>query len=103
MIATSIVVIVGGALYLPGAVHTPVSYATFHGEPAAFRSVVGILHGAMSGDGRSIIESGLLLLVLTPILRVAFSAVAFLYEKDYLYVGLTLIVLGLLLYSIVAG
>ena len=103
VIVTTIVVIVGAVIYLPGALHTHVSYAKFQSEPAAFRSVVGILRDAVTGDGRAIVETGLLLLVLTPILRVAFSAVAFFYEKDYLYVGLTLIVLALLLFSVLAG
>lgn len=103
VIATAVVVVVGAAIYLPGAMHVHVSYAKFHGEPAAFRSVAGILRDAATGDGLAIVESGMLLLVLTPILRVAFSALAFLYEKDYLYVGLTLLVLGLLLFSLLAG
>jgi uncharacterized membrane protein len=103
VIVTSVVVIVGAVRFLPGAFHTTVSYGTFHGEPAAFRSVVGILRDAVTGDGRAIVEAGMLLLVLTPILRVAFSAFAFLHEKDYLYVGLTLVVLGLLLFSLLAG
>jgi len=103
VIATSAIVIVGAILYLPGAAHTHVSFQTFQGEPAQFRSVGGILHDALTGDGRGIVEAGLLLLVLTPVLRVAFSAIAFLYERDYLYVTLTLIVLALLIGSLVAG
>ena len=103
VIATAVVVVVGAVLYLPGALHAHVAYGTFHGEPVAFRSVAGILRGAASGDGLAIIESGMLLLVLTPILRVAFSALAFLYERDIMYVGLTLVVLGLLLYSLLGS
>jgi uncharacterized membrane protein len=43
---------------------------------------------------------GLLLLIATPIARVAFSAVAFVLERDWLYTGVTLFVLALLLYSL---
>jgi len=103
VIVTSLVVITGAAIYLPGSLATEVSYAKFHGEPAMFRSVAGILRDAATGDGHAIVEAGLLLLVLTPILRVAFSVFAFAHEKDYLYVGLTLIVLGLLVFSLVGG
>lgn len=103
VIATSVVVLFGAARYLPAAAHDQVSYRKFTGEPKALRSVAGILRDAATGDGRAIVEAGLLLLVLTPILRVAFSALAFLYEKDYLYVLLTLIVLGLLLFSLLGG
>jgi len=103
VIATSAIVILGAAIFLPGALGNPVAYDKFVGEPEAFRSVAGVLRTAASGDGRGIIEAGLLLLVATPILRVGFSAVAFLHEKDYLYVFLTLVVLGLLVFSLLAG
>jgi len=57
----------------------------------------------MHGSGRAIIELALLLLIATPVARVAFSAVAFAVEGDYLYVGITLIVLAILLYSLFVG
>ena len=103
VIATSAIVVIGAAIYLPGAARSTVSFHAFHGEPAKFRSVAGILTDAATGNGRAIVEAGLLLLVLTPVLRVAFSAFAFLHERDYLYVTLTLIVLALLTGSLLAG
>jgi uncharacterized membrane protein len=45
-------------------------------------------------------QLGLLLLIATPIARVMFSAVAFAMERDRMYVGFTLIVLAVLLYSL---
>ncbi len=54
----------------------------------------------MHGDGRAIIDIGLLLLIATPVMRVVFSMVAFALEKDRLYVALTLIVLVILLLSL---
>jgi uncharacterized membrane protein len=45
-------------------------------------------------------QLGLLLLIATPIARVAFSAVAFAIEGDKMYVLFTLIVFGVLLYSL---
>lgn len=47
-----------------------------------------------------IILAGLMILIATPVARVAFSLVAFAREGDRLYVGLTAIVLLILLYSI---
>jgi len=44
-------------------------------------------------------ELGVLLLIATPVIRVLFSVFAFIYEKDYLYVAFTLIVLFVLIYS----
>ena len=50
--------------------------------------------------GQAIIQFGLLLLIATPVARVAFSAVAFASRGDYMYVVITLIVLAVLLYSL---
>ena len=49
---------------------------------------------------RGIMQLGLLLLIATPIARVMFSAVAFAIEGDRMYVGFTLLVLAVLLYSL---
>ena len=46
------------------------------------------------------IQLGLLILIATPVARVAFSAFGFAVERDYLYVGITLFVLAVLLYSL---
>ena len=79
------------------------NYASFHGEPESLKSVRDIVHGALSGSARAIIQLGLLLLIATPVARVAFSAIAFAIEHDYMYVVVTLIVLGILLYSLLAS
>lgn len=52
------------------------------------------------GDCRAIIQAGLLLLILTPMARVAFSLVGFALERDGTYVVLTFIVLAILIYSL---
>jgi uncharacterized membrane protein len=72
----------------------------FHREPDNLTSTTAILHGALGMSGRAIIQLGLLLLIATPVARVLFSAIAFALERDYLYVLITLIVLGILLYSL---
>ncbi len=48
----------------------------------------------------AIMKLGILILIATPVLRVIVSVIAFLYEKDYMYVMFTLIVLAVLLYSL---
>lgn len=62
-----------------------------------------VLHGIMMLEGRSIIMLGLLLLVATPVMRVAVSIFAFVYERDRKYVVITTIVLMFLLLSFVLG
>ena len=55
---------------------------------------------AFHGRARSIIQLGLLLLIATPIARVVLAAVGFAFERDHLYVCVSLIVLAVLLYSL---
>lgn len=94
------VVLFGAVVYLAHHGRDVADYLTFHGEPEALKSVTGIVQGALHMSGRAIIQLGLLLLIATPVARVAFSAVAFALEPDYLYVTITLFVLGVLLYSL---
>jgi len=97
------VVLVGGALYLLSQGSTPADYRVFRGEPTDLRGLPGILKGVLEFHGRSLIQFGLLLLIATPIARVGFSAVAFFMQRDHVYVWITLIVLGFLLWSLVGS
>jgi uncharacterized membrane protein len=78
------------------------NYKTFTGEPSELRSVSGILKASLAFDPAGIIQLGILLLIATPVARVAFSVFAFAEERDWMYVIVTLVVLGLLLYSLTA-
>jgi len=53
--------------------------------------------------GQAIVIAGLLLLIATPVIRVAVSIVAFAVQKDTLFVVLTSIVLALLILSFFLG
>lgn len=53
--------------------------------------------------GQAIVMLGLLMLIATPVARVAFSIVAFALERDRLYVTITVGVLVLLIVSFVIG
>jgi uncharacterized membrane protein len=103
VILAASVVLLGGVLYLMHHGREVADYATFHGEPENLKSVSQIVHGALGGSARAIIQLGLLLLIATPVARVIFSAIAFAIEHDYMYVVITLIVLGILLYSLLAS
>jgi uncharacterized membrane protein len=82
---------------------SPADYGTFRGEPDYLRSLVGILRAALSVDSRAIVQLGLVLLIATPIARVAFTLVAFALQRDRVYVGVTLLVLALLLFGLLFG
>jgi uncharacterized membrane protein len=100
VLLSATVVAIGTCIYLVRHGREAPDFGTFHGEPENLQSIPAILHGALDGSGRAIIQLGLLLLIATPIARVVFSAVAFALERDYLYVGITLVVLAVLLYSL---
>jgi uncharacterized membrane protein len=81
----------------------PESHHVFRGTEAVDRFMPRIVQGAIGLRPRSIIQLGLLLLIATPILRVAFSLVGFAIERDRAYVIITSIVLAVLLYSLISG
>jgi uncharacterized membrane protein len=68
--------------------------------PHRLRDVVGQVR---EGRGQAIVMLGLLLLIATPVSRVAFAVVAFAIERDRLYVAIAAMVLLLLLLSFLAG
>ena len=103
VLISAIVVIVGGALLLAQHGGDRPSYSPFRGEPAHLRSVGGIIHGVAAFDSLAIVQLGLVMLIATPVLRVAFTLVAFVLQRDRTYVFITTIVLALLLYGLVFG
>jgi uncharacterized membrane protein len=93
-------VFAGGVLYLVQHHSDRTNYHTFVAGAPSTRSVSGILQSAAHGDSEAIIEVGLLLLILTPIARVAVAMVGFLLERDRLYAVVSLIVLAILAFSL---
>ncbi len=99
LLATALVV-VGAVVFLAHHGAEPADYRIFRGEPADLRSVGGVLGLAAELRGRGLIQLGLLALLATPVARVAFSILAFAVQRDRFYVGVTLVVLGVLLWSL---
>jgi uncharacterized membrane protein len=101
VLTSAAVVLGGGILYVLRHGAEQPAYHAFHGEPLEYRSVEAILHGAFSGSARAIIQLGLLLLIATPVARVAISIAGFALEKDRTYVWITCLVLAILLFSLI--
>ena len=99
----AIVVLAGGILYLVRYGHSPADYRVFRGEPTDLRHVSGIVRDAAALHSRGIIQLGLLLLIATPIARVAFAVFAFAAEGDRMYVAFSLIVLAILMFSLIGS
>jgi len=91
---------VGALFYLVHYGGTHVNYRVFHGVAPGLDSAHGVIAGALHLRPRWIVQLGLLLLIATPISRVALSLLAFGRQRDWLYVGLTALVLALLLYGL---
>jgi uncharacterized membrane protein len=94
------VMIVGGTIYLARHGGEIPDYKNFHGVLPEFKTVTGILRGAVALQGRAIIQLGVLLMIATPVFRVVFALVAFALERDWLYTVVSGIVLALLGYSL---
>lgn len=103
VLIASTVVLVGGILYLIRYGAEAADYQFFQGEPSKFRSPAGVVIAVLSGSSRGIIQLGLMLLVATPIIRVVISLLAFLQQRDFTYVTITLLVLTALIFSLVGA
>ncbi|MBN9656769.1 MAG: DUF1634 domain-containing protein [Acidobacteria bacterium] len=98
--------LIGGLLYLFSRPPVPM-FATFTGSGTPYASPSEVLrlafaaHGeGLEARGLAIAQLGILSLLLTPILRVAFSIVGFAMERDRTYVLITAAVLVALTGSI---
>src|SRR5258705_10964227 len=100
VILAASIVLAGGAVYLARHPFPDINYHVFQGEHKNLRTFSGFFSEAKAFHGRGLIQLGLLVLIATPIARVTFSVFAFFYQRDWKYVVFTLIVLGLLFYSL---
>ncbi|MES2222720.1 MAG: DUF1634 domain-containing protein [Acidobacteriota bacterium] len=94
------VTLIGLVLYLAHQGTAISDYQVFHSVNAPLRSVYQVVPHAFLGYPLSIIQLGVLLLIATPVARVAFLVVAFGLERDRMYVVVSSLVLVILLGSI---
>jgi len=98
------VAFLGGLVYLFNHGTETVNYATFiENDRSIFQVVASVFEGIATFQGESLIFLGIILLFLTPVLRVILSLFSFLLEKDYLYVGITLVVILIIGVSVWLG
>ena len=100
VLLSATVVFVGAVIYLVRYGFSPADYRVFRGEPTELKSVQGIVGYALHLHGRGLIQLGLLMLIATPVARVAVSVFGFARKRDRMYVGFTVAVLVVLLYSL---
>src|ERR1017187_3961924 len=97
------VVLAGGILYLLPRAHERSEHRGFVAQPLRLRHPAAMLRGIARGDASAVIDLGILLLVATPICRVMFAVMAFVLEKDRLYIAVSAIVLAVLLFGMLRG
>ena len=103
VIVATIVAVIGGVLFLQRHGFEPSKGRVFVGEPPELRSVGAIVRGAVALRPDAVVQLGLVLLIATPVARVAMSLVAFIMQRDRVYVVVTSIVLALLIFSLSGG
>jgi len=90
------VMLVGGVIYLMHDGSLPVRDHRFNGEPLDLRKPVDIAQAAWRGNTLSLIQIGVLLLLANPFVRTLFSIVGFGAQRDWLYAGISFLVLAIL-------
>ena len=87
------------ALYIIPPGHIPSAHI-FNGEPSNLTNPWDMLKAALHGNDLSIMQIGVLLLLLNPIFRIGFSTFGFLRSKDRLYTIVSFIVFVVLMFSL---
>ena len=100
VLTATVVVAIGAVALLVMHGSSPVNFSQFRGDTMELRSIRAVLHGVAARDPRAIVQLGLILLIATPVARVALTLVAFMLQRDRLYVALTTVVLAVLLYGL---
>ncbi len=94
-------VFAGGVLYLIQSHSGRVDYRSFGPGSPALLSLSGIVRSAAQLQSQGLIQLGLVLLIATPVARVAVALAGFALERDRLYTVISLIVLLILAFSLV--
>ncbi|WP_428328804.1 DUF1634 domain-containing protein [Mucilaginibacter sp.] len=97
------IVFFGGIIYLYRHGQSAPDYKVFKGIPPFVQHAGSLIHGALTFRGQAIIQIGIILLIATPIMRVIFSGIGFVMEKDYMYVGISALVLLIIFASMLSG
>ena len=100
---SAIVVFIGGILYLRHPGETAPTYRHFIAEKAPLLDLSSVFHKAMHFDARSVIMLGIMILIATPILRVAFCIAGFARQRDRVYMLISSSVFAILIYSLIQG
>ncbi len=107
VIVSFVIIVVGTILsfvHHPGFLSTEGQLQLLAQPGAVFpHTIKDVFDGVLALHGQAIVALGLLLLIATPVVRVAVSIFAFVYQGDRVFVAITTVVLCFLLLSFVLG
>ncbi len=100
VVSSALIVLFGGILFFYQHPGETFDFAIFRDEPARLKHIHTIIKETFELKSRAVIQTGILLLIATPLARVLFSLLGFLAGKDWTYVAITFIVLTILALSL---
>ncbi len=72
----------------------PATLRTFQGTGEAYRTVGSVISNALALDARAIMQVAVIVLIATPVLRVVVTCLLFVRRREWVFVVVSLIVLG---------
>lgn len=106
VISSLVIVVIGlivSFVHHPGYLHSAQMQQVISRSHAPWQSLHELYDGLLHFRGEAIIMAGLLLLIATPVMRVAVSIFAFVFEHDPIFVTVTSFVFAMLILSFVLG
>ncbi len=100
VLAAAVLVLAGGVALLVQRWDQVDRYGAFTGVAADLTSPTGVIRAALALHPAALVVLGLIVLVLTPVARVAFALLAFVKQRDLLYVAFSGIVLAVLFFGL---
>lgn len=99
VVLSAVIIVIGMAVTM---VHHPEYFSSRQvlGYP---NTLLEVASGVLHGQGPAIMMAGLLVLIATPVARVALSVVIFIFERDRLYIAITATVFVILMFSFAVG
>lgn len=103
VLIAAFVAFAGGVAFLAQHGATAPAYHVFRGESTMLNTLGGVLHGVAALDTAALVQFGIILLIATPVARVLLTLLAFAIRRDWMYVVISAIVLGVLMFSLLGG
>jgi uncharacterized membrane protein len=103
VMAAALTVALGGVVYLAQHGRDAVSYSVFRAMPLSVDHPRIVVEQIRASRAELVLDIGILLLIATPVMRVVLGLFSFARERDWMYVVVSALVLGALLFGTFHG